>query len=73
LISELENNLKNYKAEEISPLLQTAWKRLQEKTEPCSKEFIRTMSDNTTVSGHGWLASILVVSAAAWIGWYLAM
>lgn len=71
LISELEKSLKNYKAEEVPPSLQTAWKRLQEQTEPCSKEFIQTMRENGTVSGHGLLASVLVLSAIAWIAWHL--
>lgn len=69
LINDIEKNLKNYSAEEVSPLLQTAWKRLQEKTEPCNKEFIQNMRENTTVAGHGWLATILVVTALGWLLW----
>lgn len=71
LISELEKSLKSYSAEEIPPALQTAWKRLQEKAEPCSKEFMQSMRDNNSVAGHGWLATILLVAAIAWSVWHM--
>ena len=71
LISEMERSLKSYTAEEIPPLLQTAWKRLQEQIEPCSKEFIKNMRENTEVKGHSWLATILVIAALGWLIWHI--
>lgn len=70
LISELEQSGKQYTAGEVKPLLQTAWKRLQEQTEPCSKEFVQTMRDNTSVTGHGWLAGLLLVATTVWLAWH---
>ena len=70
LVNEMEQNLKSYSAEEIPSLLQTAWKRLQEHTEPCSKEFIQSMRESTTVKGHGWLATILILAALGWLIWH---
>ena len=71
LISELVKSGKEYSAGEVPPALQTAWKRLQESTEPCSKEFIQNMRDTDSVSGHAWLAGILILISVAWLIWYL--
>ena len=71
LISEMEKSLRNYTAEDIPPLLQTAWKRLQEQIEPCSKEFIKNMRENTEVKGHSWLATILILAALGWLIWHI--
>ena len=70
LITELQKSEKAYSAEEVNPLLYTAWKRLQEQTEPCSKEFVQTMRETTSVAGHGWLAAILILAAIAWLLWF---
>lgn len=69
LIDELKRNVKRYSAEEISPSLHTAWKRLQEHAEPCSNEFVQSMRQTSSVTSHAWLATFLVMVAIAWIVW----
>ena len=70
LFSELEANIKAYKAGELPPFLQTAWKKLQEQIEPCSKEFIASMREDNAQQGHGILAGIFVIAAIVWTGWH---
>lgn len=70
LFSELEASLKDVKAGEMSPFLQTAWKRLQEQMAPCSKEFIASMREDNSQQGHGILAGIFVIAAIVWVAWH---
>ena len=68
--SELEASQKDYKADELPPLLHTAWKKLQEQTEPCSKEFIASMREDNSQQGHGVLAGIFIIAAIVWTAWH---
>lgn len=70
LFSELETSQKDFKAEELSPLLHTEWKKLQEQTEPCSKEFIASMRDDSSQQDHGILAGIFIIAAIVWTAWH---
>lgn len=70
LFSELETSQKDFKAEELSPLLHTEWKKLQEQTEPCSKEFIASMRDDSSQQDHKILAGIFIIAAIVWTAWH---
>ena len=70
LVSELEASLNEFKAGELPPLLHTAWKKLQEQVEPCSKEFITSMREDSSQQGHGLVASIFIMAAIAWMAWH---
>lgn len=70
LFSDLEASLKGFKAGELPPFLHTAWKKLQEQVEPCSKEFIASMREDHSQQGHGILASTFLAAAIAWLAWH---
>lgn len=70
LFSELAAGQKEFKAEELPSHLHNEWKKLQEYTEPCSKEFIASMREDNSREGHGFLASIFVLAAIVWLAWH---
>ncbi|MGD8484798.1 MAG: nuclease-related domain-containing protein [Thioalkalispiraceae bacterium] len=70
LFSELEAQLKDFKAGELPPALHTAWKKLAEQAQPCSKEFISRMREDDSQQGHGVLASMFILAALIWLGWH---
>jgi hypothetical protein len=70
LISELEQSLRSFSAGEVNPTVRTAWKRLAEQVEPCSKEFIHGMKEQASSAGQGLLAVVFLLISAGWLYWY---
>lgn len=70
LFSELEQNLKDFSAGEVNPLVRTSWKRLAEQVEPCSKDFIKGMKEQSSNTGQVVLAVVFMLISVGWLCWY---